>query len=123
MKFDFFRSDGLGERTEQWTEVLSWEPRAFIYHNLLVCIFFLNLFIFFIFIYTFTFCGSISLVMLQVSRFDCAFVVIYLPHLYIYLGFFLSWFKSCEVDLGVVLSSLLNEFLLCTQDLYFLMLK
>ncbi|GMY28173.1 probable prolyl 4-hydroxylase 3 [Fagus crenata] len=29
------RSDGLGERTEQWTEVLSWEPRAFIYHNLL----------------------------------------------------------------------------------------
>jgi hypothetical protein len=88
-----------------------------------VFFFFLNLFIFFIFIYTFTFCGSISLVMLQVSRFDCAFVVIYLPHLYIYLGFFLSWFKSCEVDLGVVLSSLLNELLLCTQDLYFLMLK
>ncbi|KAK9270366.1 hypothetical protein L1049_025945 [Liquidambar formosana] len=27
--------DGLGERGEQWTEVLSWEPRAFIYHNFL----------------------------------------------------------------------------------------
>lgn len=27
--------DGLGKRREQWTEVLSWEPRAFIYHNFL----------------------------------------------------------------------------------------
>ncbi|KAJ0968948.1 hypothetical protein J5N97_021825 [Dioscorea zingiberensis] len=26
---------GMGERWEQWTEVLSWEPRAFIYHNFL----------------------------------------------------------------------------------------
>ncbi|XP_057974291.1 probable prolyl 4-hydroxylase 3 [Malania oleifera] len=26
---------GFGERGEQWTEVLSWEPRAFIYHNFL----------------------------------------------------------------------------------------
>lgn len=28
----------LGERSagEQWTEVVSWEPRAFIYHNFLV---------------------------------------------------------------------------------------
>ncbi|KAI3460431.1 hypothetical protein Pfo_017094 [Paulownia fortunei] len=25
----------IGERGEQWTEVLSWEPRAFIYHNFL----------------------------------------------------------------------------------------
>ncbi|KAF8022654.1 hypothetical protein BT93_F0234 [Corymbia citriodora subsp. variegata] len=31
----FERGDGLGQRGEQWTEVLSWEPRAFIYHNLL----------------------------------------------------------------------------------------
>ncbi|XP_018498114.1 probable prolyl 4-hydroxylase 3 isoform X2 [Pyrus x bretschneideri] len=30
-----FRSDGLGNRGEQWTEVISWEPRAFIYHNFL----------------------------------------------------------------------------------------
>ncbi|KAL5557805.1 hypothetical protein UlMin_034016 [Ulmus minor] len=29
------RGDGLGKRREQWTEVLSWEPRAFIYHNFL----------------------------------------------------------------------------------------
>lgn len=29
------RIDGLGKREEQWTEVLSWEPRAFIYHNFL----------------------------------------------------------------------------------------
>ncbi|XP_068323399.1 probable prolyl 4-hydroxylase 3 [Pyrus communis] len=29
------RSDGLGNRGEQWTEVISWEPRAFIYHNFL----------------------------------------------------------------------------------------
>ncbi|XP_054799730.1 probable prolyl 4-hydroxylase 3 isoform X1 [Prosopis cineraria] len=29
------RGDGLGERGQQWTEVLSWEPRAFIYHNFL----------------------------------------------------------------------------------------
>ncbi|XP_078445772.1 putative prolyl 4-hydroxylase 3 [Wolffia australiana] len=29
------RSDGLGARGDQWTEVLSWEPRAFIYHNFL----------------------------------------------------------------------------------------
>lgn len=28
--------DGLGERGEQWTEILSWEPRAFLYHNFLV---------------------------------------------------------------------------------------
>ncbi|KAL7128227.1 hypothetical protein ABFS83_14G301700 [Erythranthe nasuta] len=27
--------DGLGERGDQWTEVLSWEPRAFVYHNFL----------------------------------------------------------------------------------------
>ncbi|KAK4276484.1 hypothetical protein QN277_014627 [Acacia crassicarpa] len=29
------RGNGLGERGQQWTEVLSWEPRAFIYHNFL----------------------------------------------------------------------------------------
>ncbi|XP_058090880.1 probable prolyl 4-hydroxylase 3 isoform X2 [Magnolia sinica] len=29
------RANGLGERGEQWTEVLSWEPRAFVYHNFL----------------------------------------------------------------------------------------
>nr|CAD1830731.1 unnamed protein product [Ananas comosus var. bracteatus] len=28
-------TDGLGERGPQWTEVVSWEPRAFIYHNFL----------------------------------------------------------------------------------------
>jgi hypothetical protein len=27
---------GLGERGAQWTEVISWEPRAFVYHNFLV---------------------------------------------------------------------------------------
>ncbi|GER38785.1 2-oxoglutarate (2OG) and Fe(II)-dependent oxygenase superfamily protein [Striga asiatica] len=27
--------EGLGKRGEQWTEVLSWEPRAFLYHNFL----------------------------------------------------------------------------------------
>lgn len=27
---------GLGERGKQWTQVLSWEPRAFLYHNFLV---------------------------------------------------------------------------------------
>jgi prolyl 4-hydroxylase len=30
------RSEGLGKRGDQWTEVLSWEPRAFVYHNFLV---------------------------------------------------------------------------------------
>ncbi|CAA6663246.1 unnamed protein product [Spirodela intermedia] len=29
------RRDGLGQRGEQWTEVISWEPRAFVYHNFL----------------------------------------------------------------------------------------
>ncbi|KAK4804882.1 hypothetical protein SAY86_004699 [Trapa natans] len=29
------RGHGLGQRGNQWTEVLSWEPRAFIYHNFL----------------------------------------------------------------------------------------
>ncbi|PKA58830.1 prolyl 4-hydroxylase [Apostasia shenzhenica] len=28
-------ADGMGKRRKQWTEVLSWEPRAFIYHNFL----------------------------------------------------------------------------------------
>lgn len=36
------RDDGVddkgGDRGEQWTEVLSWEPRAFLYHNFLVCL-------------------------------------------------------------------------------------
>ncbi|KAG2260747.1 hypothetical protein Bca52824_080041 [Brassica carinata] len=27
--------EGLGKRGDQWTEVLSWEPRAFAYHNFL----------------------------------------------------------------------------------------
>ncbi|CAI0435076.1 unnamed protein product [Linum tenue] len=27
--------DGLGKRGEQWTEIVSWEPRAFVYHNFL----------------------------------------------------------------------------------------
>ncbi|CAA3020817.1 probable prolyl 4-hydroxylase 3 isoform X1 [Olea europaea var. sylvestris] len=27
--------EGLGKRGEQWTEILSWEPRAFVYHNFL----------------------------------------------------------------------------------------
>lgn len=29
------RGEGLGERGDKWTEVVSWEPRAFIYHNFL----------------------------------------------------------------------------------------
>ncbi|XP_039049554.1 probable prolyl 4-hydroxylase 3 [Hibiscus syriacus] len=29
------RGKGLGKRGQQWTEILSWEPRAFIYHNFL----------------------------------------------------------------------------------------
>ncbi|KAF9600206.1 hypothetical protein IFM89_005030 [Coptis chinensis] len=30
------RGDGVGEnRRDQWTEILSWEPRAFVYHNFL----------------------------------------------------------------------------------------
>ncbi|XP_060673100.1 probable prolyl 4-hydroxylase 3 [Ziziphus jujuba] len=29
------RAEGLGRRGDQWTEILSWEPRAFIYHNFL----------------------------------------------------------------------------------------
>ncbi|XP_018678447.1 probable prolyl 4-hydroxylase 3 isoform X2 [Musa acuminata AAA Group] len=28
-------ADGLGQRGQQWTEVISWEPRAFVYHNFL----------------------------------------------------------------------------------------
>ncbi|KAM0967594.1 hypothetical protein FF1_016108 [Malus domestica] len=34
-RYAFRSSDGLGNRGEQWTEVISWEPRAFIYHNFL----------------------------------------------------------------------------------------
>uniref|UniRef100_A0A6N2LFQ1 Uncharacterized protein n=1 Tax=Salix viminalis TaxID=40686 RepID=A0A6N2LFQ1_SALVM len=26
---------GMGKREEQWTEILSWEPRAFLFHNFL----------------------------------------------------------------------------------------
>ncbi|PKI45624.1 hypothetical protein CRG98_033940 [Punica granatum] len=29
------RGEGLGTRGKQWTQVLSWEPRAFLYHNFL----------------------------------------------------------------------------------------
>lgn len=29
-------SKGLGKRGAQWMEVISWEPRAFVYHNFLV---------------------------------------------------------------------------------------
>ncbi|RVW51020.1 putative prolyl 4-hydroxylase 3 [Vitis vinifera] len=32
----FDGGEGLGKRGEQWTEIVSWEPRAFIYHNFLV---------------------------------------------------------------------------------------
>lgn len=32
---DIGDGEGLGKRGEPWTEVLSWEPRAFIYHNFL----------------------------------------------------------------------------------------
>lgn len=39
LRFDCFSGDGLGQRGEQWTEVLSWEPRAFIYHGFLVSFF------------------------------------------------------------------------------------
>ncbi|XP_022937931.1 probable prolyl 4-hydroxylase 3 [Cucurbita moschata] len=28
-------SDGLGKRGDQWVEFISWEPRAFVYHNFL----------------------------------------------------------------------------------------
>ena len=28
--------EGPGERGAQWTEFVSWEPRAFVYHNFLV---------------------------------------------------------------------------------------
>ncbi|KAL6317804.1 hypothetical protein AAG906_030558 [Vitis piasezkii] len=31
----FDGGEGLGKRGEQWTEIVSWEPRAFIYHNFL----------------------------------------------------------------------------------------
>ncbi|ONK79716.1 uncharacterized protein A4U43_C01F9310 [Asparagus officinalis] len=30
-----FERDGMGMRGKQWTEILSWEPRAFVYHNFL----------------------------------------------------------------------------------------
>lgn len=29
------RGSGIGERGEQWVEILSWEPRAFLYHSFL----------------------------------------------------------------------------------------
>ncbi|KAK8571230.1 hypothetical protein V6N13_103359 [Hibiscus sabdariffa] len=29
------RGKGLGNREEQWVEIISWEPRAFLYHNFL----------------------------------------------------------------------------------------
>ncbi|XP_077221438.1 putative prolyl 4-hydroxylase 3 [Tasmannia lanceolata] len=29
------RVDGLGHRREQWTEIISWDPRVFVYHNFL----------------------------------------------------------------------------------------
>ncbi|CAH9128049.1 unnamed protein product [Cuscuta epithymum] len=32
---DIVEEDGLGKRGEQWTEILSWEPRAFVFHNFL----------------------------------------------------------------------------------------
>ncbi|GER40864.1 2-oxoglutarate (2OG) and Fe(II)-dependent oxygenase superfamily protein [Striga asiatica] len=38
--------EGLGKRENQWTEVLSWEPRAFLYHNFLSkeeCVHMINL--------------------------------------------------------------------------------
>ncbi|CAI9102754.1 OLC1v1001074C2 [Oldenlandia corymbosa var. corymbosa] len=35
LSLDIGEGDGLGKRGEQWTEVLSWEPRAFVYHNFL----------------------------------------------------------------------------------------
>jgi hypothetical protein len=31
--------EARGEKGEPWTEVLSWEPRAFVYHNFLVSTF------------------------------------------------------------------------------------
>ncbi|GLT91953.1 hypothetical protein SLE2022_098140 [Rubroshorea leprosula] len=34
-RMDFERCSGLGKRGEQWIELLSWEPRAFLYHNFL----------------------------------------------------------------------------------------
>ena len=34
----YFRSEGIGKRGDQWTEILSWEPRAFLYHGFLVCV-------------------------------------------------------------------------------------
>ena len=33
----------MGERGDQWVEILSWEPRAFLYHNFLVSFCFCNL--------------------------------------------------------------------------------
>ncbi|URD71960.1 P4Hc [Musa troglodytarum] len=30
------KTEGFGQRGRQWTEVISWEPRAFVYHNFLV---------------------------------------------------------------------------------------
>lgn len=32
------------DRGEQWTEIVSWEPRAFIYHNFLVSHFLFSIF-------------------------------------------------------------------------------
>lgn len=34
--FVFYRGDGDGGRGDQWAEVISWEPRAVVYHNFLV---------------------------------------------------------------------------------------
>ncbi|XP_022855457.1 probable prolyl 4-hydroxylase 3 isoform X1 [Olea europaea var. sylvestris] len=35
LNLDIRGGERLGKRGEQWTEMLSWEPRAFIYHNFL----------------------------------------------------------------------------------------
>jgi hypothetical protein len=36
----FGRNDADEGRAEQWVEVISWKPRAFVYHNFLVSFFF-----------------------------------------------------------------------------------
>lgn len=40
VSFFLCRSEGDEGRAEQWVEVISWEPRAFVYHNFLVSSFF-----------------------------------------------------------------------------------
>lgn len=79
----FFRVEVSKEKGEQWVEFLSWEPRAVVYHNFLVCVL-IHLLFYFDFRWSWLFAFYSNLI-LNVCSLDCDWNLVLIAHVLMWL--------------------------------------